>query len=456
MARLVAAPAHKRVRGTRVVLDVRPLQEPERTPLTADYLDRLLEAYTAQPLAGESFVIVSRTLRPDPTRDLEVRGLPVAARRLLPPTSRLFRSAGLTLDSFLLRGAEIGTLRGRVEAGDTADPASAADGPPAVFHTAGGAVPLASQLPVVATLLDLAPWELPHAYAASPAARFGHRLRARVLHDAARVIVASRQTAASARRLLLLPEDRLAVVPLAVDAGFRAAGRDEQRTAAVRQRLGLPEHYFVFSGRYDARKDLGTLLRALRTLREAPPERAGRGRANRAAPPPLLVLALQYADASDGQLLERVVARSGPAEGLRVASGLDDATRAALVGGASGFVYPALSESTGLPVLEALSLGVPVIASRTGALPEIVGSAGIVVEPRDPNRLAAAITALASEGSLAEQLRRAARVRADGWSRTWADVAAETRQVYADAAAGGRAAGAARQRRDNRRPAGPE
>ena len=64
-------------------------------------------------------------------------------------------------------------------------------------------------------------------------------------------------------------------------------------------------------------------------------------------------------------------------------------------------------------MLEALSVGVPVISSRAGALPESVGSAGIVVEPRDPSRLAAAIEALWSGGSLAEQLRQQAHRRAE-------------------------------------------
>jgi glycosyltransferase involved in cell wall biosynthesis len=420
--------------GTRVVIDVRPLQEPERTPVTADYLERLLGAFADEPLAGESFVVLARALRPDPTAGLEQRGLPVVARRRLPPTSRVFRSAGLTLDSFLLRGAELGAAR-HADAGGAVG---------SVYHTAGGAVPLASQLPVVATLLDLAPWELPQTYAASAAARFGHRLRARVLHDASRVIVCSRATADSARRRLHLPEERIAVVPLAVDEEFRAAGADADRTAAVRQRLGLPERYLVFAGRYDARKDLGTLFRALRQLREAGQgaveQGAGRRPRRRSASspelqtPPLVVLAAQYSSPDDQALLERAAARSGAADLLPVAPHLGRADRAALIGGSLGLVYPSLSEATGLPALEALSLGVPVISSRAGALPEIVGSAGIVVEPRDPGRLAAAISALWAGGSLSEQLSRQARGRAASSTRTWRDVARETRTVYASAA----------------------
>ena len=428
MAKLVATPKNLAPpRGVRVVIDARPMQEPERSPLTAEYLGRLLKAFAQEPIEGESFVIISRTLRPDPTEDLEHAGLPVAGRRRLPPTSRVFRSAGLTLDSFLLRGAELG--------------AAANDEGGAVFHTAGGAVPLASRLPIVATLLDLAPWELPKAYAASPAARFGHRLRVRVLHDATRVIVCSRATAESARRRLHLPADRLAVVPLAVDEAFRAYGRQVERVAEVRERLALPPRYLAFAGRYDARKDMHTLFQAMRLVqdRNLSGDWAGRRRGSgngRYEPLPALVFAIEDAQPGDHELVMQAIERAGAAELVRVVEPADDAQRAAIIAGAEGFVYPALSEATGLPALEALSLGVPVICSRAGALPETVGSAGIVVAPRDANRLAAAIEALWDGGALAEQLRRQAHRRAESATRTWSDVARETREVYAAAATG--------------------
>ena len=413
MAKL-AARSRKRVplRAARVVIDSRPIQEPERTPLTADYLQHLLLTFAAEPLEGESFVILSRTLRSDPADELVRAGLPVVARRRLPPTSRVFRSAGLTLDSFLLRGAEVGSAVGAAGT---------------VFHTAGGAVPLASRLPVVATLLDMAPWELPQTYAASPAARFGHRLRARVLRDAARVIVCSRATADSARRRLHLPRERLAVVPLAVDEAFVAAGHDTDFVAQIRQRLSLPPRYMAFAGRYDARKDMRTLFQALDIVRRR--ASAADGKATR----PALVVVLPGDDGGERELVNEAVAASGVTGMVSVVIASDARQRAAIVAAAEAFAYPCLSEATALPALEALAVGIPVIGSRTGALPESVGSAGIVVEPRDPNRLAAAIEALWSGGSLAEQLRTQARKRAAAPARTWSDVARETREVYAAA-----------------------
>ena len=95
-----------------------------------------------------------------------------------------------------------------------------------------------------------------------------------------------------------------------------------------------------------------------------------------------------------------------------------------------------LTDATAVGALEALALGVPVVCSRAGSLPETVGSAEIVVRPRDPARMAAAIEAMWATGSLAQQSCVAgARRRADAKRRTWADVADETRAVYAAAAA---------------------
>lgn len=406
------------VAGTRVVIDLRPLQEPERTPITASYLERLLSAYAADPLPGESFVVLLRTMRDDPADRFEPLGLAVAGRRRLPPTARLLRSGGLTIDSFLLRGAEIGTGWGAAEDGATG----------AVYHTAGGAVPLGSRLPIVATLLDLAPWELPETYARSAAARFGHRLRARVLRDAARLIVCSPAVAASARRTIHIRPERIAVVPLAVDDAFAPAAAEPQRVTDLRARLELPDRYLVFSGRYDARKDLGSLFSALSGLRaEAPPRGGG-------AWPPILVLAGAAATtASDVAAMGRAAERFGVPDLVHLTPRLDPDELATLEAGATGFVFPSLSEGTGLAVMEALAMGVPVVASRTGPLPEIVAKAGIIVEPRDPARLAAAMRAIWVEGAVRSQLVRQASHRAAGPRRTWLDVARETRAVYAEA-----------------------
>jgi glycosyltransferase involved in cell wall biosynthesis len=91
-----------------------------------------------------------------------------------------------------------------------------------------------------------------------------------------------------------------------------------------------------------------------------------------------------------------------------------------------------VAESTGLAALDALAAGVPVVASAVGALPDIVGTAGILVEPRDRERLAAALTAAWGDDPVRIGIAQAAMERATGPGRTWADVAADVRGIYAE------------------------
>ena len=250
------------------------------------------------------------------------------------------------------------------------------------------------------TLLDLAPWELPAAYQRGPVTQFGHRLRARLLRDAAAVIVGSTAVAESARRLLHLRRDRLHVIPYAPRPAFALGdvspgvahlkvGRPGVDGRVERERLGLPERYLVYPGRYDARQDLATLLRAVGLL----------GRVGRPAdlpediPWPPRVL-LTGASPDDRAALARAAARVDVGDCLAYAPRLPDERLAALVRGARAAILPAVSDAMGLPAIEAIAGGTPVIASAVGALPEIVGSAGMLVAPRDADRLASAIATM--------------------------------------------------------------
>jgi glycosyltransferase involved in cell wall biosynthesis len=407
----------------RVVLDARPLQDPSRAPITAAYLDGLLHAYDEQPVDGESFAFLLRSDLDDPTTAF--KHLSIVGRRQLPPT-HLLRSGAMTIDPFLLRGASIGAAW-RADRGGAAG---------AVYHTAGaGPLPIASGLPVVATLLDLAPWELPGAFGRTPAARFGQRLRAQLLRDAAAVIVAGPSVALAARRLLHARADRIHVIPLAPRPEFGPAprggskGRSEPGAAddaAERERLGLGGRYLVYPGRYDARQDLAALLRALAAL-------AGAGRPGDLPddvewPPRILLLGPSPEDRAS---LARAAARQGVGECLTYAPGLPTAAAAGLVRGARAAILPVVSDSAGLAAVEALACGTPVIASAVGILTGIVRTAGVLVEARDPDRLATAIRTVWTDDRVQGRLAAAARRRATTGRRTWAEVAAETRAVYA-------------------------
>ncbi len=382
-------------------------------------------AFDADPRPGESFAFLLASDEDDPTTRFE--RLEVIGRRLMPPT-RLLRSAALTIDPFILRGASVGAAW-RAERGGAGG---------AVYHAAGGGLPIASRLPTVVTLLDLAPWEMPEAFQRGPMPRFGQRLRGRLLRDASAVLVGTDAVARAARRLLHLRASRVRVIPLAARPSFAAgpvalAARAAE-ARAITDRLGLGTRYLAYIGRHDVRHDVGTMVAALADL-----ARAGRpaGLPDDADwPPRVLVL---DATPDDRASLARIGARHGGADQLVYAPIL-------LVGGhrrgrRRGARRAAAGRLRGQRPhrLDALAAGVPVIGSAVGALPEIVGTGGILVEPRDRERLAAAIATMWADDAVRARLvapltsRRAGRTAATrARSRTWADVADDVRAVYAE------------------------
>jgi len=298
-----------------------------------------------------------------------------------------------------------------------------------VHHAVAGAAPVFSGLPVLVTLLDLAPWELPAVFQRGPIARFGQRLRTQLLRDAATVIVTSPSVARLARRFLRIPDERLAVIPLAPEPAFVAVGAlpadaIAEAGRAERLRLGLPDRYLVYAGRYDARHDLRTLLGALGRLGSQPrPRGLGRGTP---WPPTVLLVGTSPEDCA---AIARSAAREHVGDHLVYASTLDSDALAGLVAGARAVVHPARSDAAALPVIDALAAHVPVVASSVGAVPDIVGAAGLLVPPGDVERLATALRSIWSDDRLRASLAAAAAERPSN-ARTWRDVAEETRRVY--------------------------
>jgi glycosyltransferase involved in cell wall biosynthesis len=140
------------------------------------------------------------------------------------------------------------------------------------------------------------------------------------------------------------------------------------------------------------------------------------------------------ASPDDRASLARLANQEGPGAvaALAWAQQLPPERLAALVAGARATILPVVSEATGLPALDSLAAGTPVIASAVGPLPQLVGAAGILVEPRDARSLARAITTAWADDRVHAGLVAAARASAAELTRTWADVATETRAVYAE------------------------
>ncbi len=234
------------------------------------------------------------------------------------------------------------------------------------------------------------------------------------VRKAERVIAVSQRTASDAVRLLGVDPVRMRVVPEAAAPGFSPRGAAE--FDAIAQRLHLDARpYALFVGTLEPRKNLPLLLDAFSEVRGDLDVQ-------------LLIVG------GRGWLDEPIFAahaRSGLADNVRFLGTLDEDDLAALYSHAAAFVLPSLYEGFGLPVLEAMACGAPVICSNAGPLPEVAGDAAVLLDPHDPGPWADAMLAVLSNSQLASALRQKGFARAATFS--WARAALATRDVYREA-----------------------
>jgi alpha-1,3-rhamnosyl/mannosyltransferase len=186
------------------------------------------------------------------------------------------------------------------------------------------------------------------------------------------------------------------------------------------------EGYILFFGTLEPRKNVGALLDAYERLiahRDARPQATLAG-ATAALPP--LVLAGQAVEASR-PLLDRI-ARPPLAGRVTHRGYVDPADRRALYEGARLLVQPSFEEGFGLPVLEAMTIGVPVVAASRGALPEVVGDAGPLVDPGQPDQMTAAIERLLDDEAYAGACASQGPMRARHFR--WDETARRVYQAY--------------------------
>ena len=214
-------------------------------------------------------------------------------------------------------------------------------------------------------------------------------LVARHAHKADRIIVPSRYTAGTVERLLDVPPDRISICPEGAPEWPPASG---SRTA-TRQ-----PGYLLFVGTLEARKNVPGLLDAYRVLLARRPDAPRLVLAGKTSPD-----AERWLGALHEPPLEQRVEHAGYVE--------PDARRE-LYADAACLVMPSFDEGFGLPAVEAMSLGIPVVAARRGALPEVLGDAGILVEPDQPGEIAAALERVLTEPGLAARLSALGRERA--------------------------------------------
>ncbi len=237
-----------------------------------------------------------------------------------------------------------------------------------------------------------------------------HRAVPRSVARADLVLADSHSSRQDIIRLLGVPAERVRVVPLGVDAAYRPL-EDRTLLEGVRVRYGLPGRFLLFVGTIEPRKNLPRLLEALAGLPEE--ERL-----------PLVVVG------KPGWLYEESftsVARLGLGRWVYFLGFVPEEELPALYNLAAALVYPSLYEGFGLPPLEAMACGTPVLTSGTSSLPEVVGEAAVLVDPLEVVSIREGLQAIIQDGTLRERL------RADGLERarafTWERAAEELLQA---------------------------
>jgi glycosyltransferase involved in cell wall biosynthesis len=215
--------------------------------------------------------------------------------------------------------------------------------------------------------------------------------------------------------LLDIPSEGVRVIYLAADDIYQPV-LDAHRLTAIRQKYGLPESYLLYLGGFDQRKNVLTLLKAFAQL--AKDSRAFLGIAGR--------LPEKGSDFFPDP--RPIVQELGIEERVVFTGWVPEEDKPALYSGTRALVFPSLYEGFGLPPLEALACGTPVIASNRGSLPEIVGDGGLLLEPDDVEGLATAMGKLLSDDKLRKDLREKGLAHAARFS--WEKTARETLAVY--------------------------
>ncbi len=265
----------------------------------------------------------------------------------------------------------------------------------------------------VVTVHDLIGFALPQ-YAASPWMRAYNWMAAASVRRARLILADSMATARDLQRVLGVPESRIRTVLLGVDETLRPASR--QAIEAVRDRFELPSRFALYLGSGDTRKNLGALLQAW-FLTPA---------AHRVP----LVLA-GHIPCTGSELFpdyRRLARQLGVENSIIWLGPVTEEEKAPLLSAAAVFAFPSLYEGFGLEPLEAMACGTPVVCSNATSLPEVVGDAAVLVDPRDPGAWSAAIGGILDEPATATRLIDAGRERAS--RLTWRKTAAATLDAY--------------------------
>ncbi len=285
-------------------------------------------------------------------------------------------------------------------------------GPCDLFHSPDFTLPPLKAARGVVTVHDLSFLRFPE-YADPGLRAYLSKAVPRSVARAHRVLADSESTRADLIELLGVEPERISVVYAGVDARFRPV-RDAMKLAQVRQRYRLPEWFILTVGTLEPRKNLARLITAYAQMRR------------HTGLPHQLVIA-----GKPGWLYQGIyeqVTKEGLSENVHFIGFVADDDLPALYTLADVLAFPSLYEGFGLPPLEAMACGTPVVASNRSSIPEAVGAAGLLVDPEDTDALADALARVLGNATLRVRLADLGRAQAARF--TWQTAAERLLEAY--------------------------
>jgi glycosyltransferase involved in cell wall biosynthesis len=277
-----------------------------------------------------------------------------------------------------------------------------------LYHCPYYVIPFFPRVPTIITIHDTIPLMYPKH--SSIKARLFFRLAVRLaIRAAAHIITVSETTRSDLMRMFNVSPEHVTSIPLAADPGFRR--QSDEIVDSLCSRLNLRKPYILYLGTNRPHKNLPYLLKAWQRIDSGPFILVIAGRWDNRFPQPLAY-----------------VRENRMQEDVRCIGAVDDTDLPALYSGASGFVFPSLYEGFGLPVLEAMTCGTPVVCSDTPGLRELTRDAAITFNPNRVDSIASSLLQLLSNPLLRSDLSKRGLQRA-GWF-SWERTARETLTIY--------------------------
>ncbi|MFZ3171880.1 MAG: glycosyltransferase family 1 protein [Carboxydocellales bacterium] len=282
-----------------------------------------------------------------------------------------------------------------------------------IFHATHFLAPPIKSPKLVVTIHDLAFVKFPECFTKEQGKEFVRRVRQSCI-NADMIISDSMSTKRDIIELFHIPSGKITVVPLAAQEIFDYQ-ENQTKNSLIRNKYKLDKEYFLFVGTIEPRKNLVRLIQAYNRLPKDIKEHyhlvlaGGKGWLNKEI----------YTEAEQLGLMD---------EHVKFLGYVPDSDLPALLKQAIAFVYPSLYEGFGLPPLEAMASGVPVISSSISSIPEVVGEAGLLIDPYSVEEISSAMQKIIEDVKLASRLSKLGLARAGLFS--WEETARATLDVY--------------------------